>query len=231
MNSTRPTVAVIGIGPGNGAAVSQQFSQQGYNVAMISRSTTLSQKLATSLGNASAYSADATDAASMTAALKTVECDFGAVDVLVYNAGAGSWKTATETGLDEFEEAWRINALSALAAAQEVTPGMLSRGSGAIIFVGATASLRGGLKTTGFAAGKAAQRSMAQSLAKELGPKGIHVALLIIDGQVDPGAGPDDDLSDKLNPHDIARAIIQITQQPHSAQSFQVELRPGKESW
>ncbi|WP_166263627.1 SDR family NAD(P)-dependent oxidoreductase [Marinobacter caseinilyticus] len=231
MNNRKPTAVIIGIGPGNGAAISRQFAEQGYNVAMISRSTTLSSQLAASFDHAKAYAADANHPDSIVAALDAVVLEYGSVDTLVYNAGAGSWAKATDTRLDDFESSWRVNALSALAAAQAVAPAMVSEGHGNIVFIGATASLRGGLNTTGFAAGKAAQRSMAQSLSKELSPKGVHVALVIIDGQVDAEAVAGQQLDDKLNPHDIAHAIFQITRQPTSAQSFQVELRPKNESW
>jgi NAD(P)-dependent dehydrogenase (short-subunit alcohol dehydrogenase family) len=131
----------------------------------------------------------------------------------------------------DFELSWRVNALGALLTAQEVIPAMKEKGAGNIVIVGATASLRGRAKTTGFAAAKAAQRSLAQSMAKHLGPQGIHVSLLIIDGQIDfPGAASTKN-GERLDPDDIAALAHYVTTQPRSAWSFEVEARPSRESW
>jgi len=226
-----PVCAIVGIGPKNGAAFARRFDSEGYRVALLSRSTTFSEELANDLSGACAYCCDATDAASVEDAFTQIRSDLGEVDVLIYNAGSGSWQTVEEISAGEFERSWQVNALGALLASQQVIPAMKKRGAGNIVFVGATASLRGRPKTTGFAAAKAAQRSLAQSMAKHLGPQGIHVSLLIVDGQI---ASPGSDKAQQgecLDPDDIAALAHYLTTQPRSAWSFEVEARPSQESW
>ena len=228
---SKPVCAVVGIGPKNGESFARTFSEHGYALALLSRSTELSEKLAGELGDAKAYACDASDPDSVVAAFSSVRNDLGAVDVLIYNAGSGSWKDVEELSVAEFERGWRINALGALVAAQQVIPDMKSRGAGNIVFVGATASLRGVAKTAGFAPAKAAQRILAQSMAKHLGPQGIHVSILIIDGQIDHPAGAAAQEGTKLDPGDIAAAAHALVAQKPSAWSFEVDLRPMREKW
>ena len=226
-----PVCAIVGIGPKNGAAFARRFDNEGYKVALLSRSTTFSEELAKELSNARAYRCDAMDAASVEDVFARIRSDLGVVDVLIYNAGGGSWQTVEEISAADFERSWRVNALGALLTSQQVIPDMKKRGAGNIVFVGATASLRGRPKTTGFAAAKAAQRSLAQSMAKHLAPQGIHVSLLIIDGQVDsPGSAKAKD-GERLDPNDVAALAHYLTTQPRSAWSFEVDVRPSHESW
>ena len=228
---SKPVCAVVGIGPKNGEAFARTFHEQGYRLAMLSRSTELSQQLADEFGNSKAYRCDAGDPASVTEAFQQARSDLGPIDTLIYNAGSGSWKTVEELSVDDFQRGWEINALGALVAAQQVIPDMKSNGAGNIIFVGATASLRGMPMTAGFAPAKAAQRILAQSMARHLGPQGIHVSILIIDGQI---GEPDSDAvreGTKLDPRHIANAAYDLTQQTVSARSFEVDLRPMKEKW
>ena len=228
---TKPICAVIGIGPKNGAAFARTFSARGYSLALLSRSTKLSEKLATELGDARAYACDAGDPDSLISAFGQVREDLGTVDVLIYNAGSGSWKNVEELTVEDFERGWRINALGALVAAQQVIPDMKSKGAGNIVVVGATASLRGKPMTAGFAPAKAAQRILAQSMAKHLGPQGIHVSLLIIDGQIGDPDSPATQEGTRLDPRDIAEFAYQLTTQPRSAWSFEADLRPMQETW
>lgn len=230
-SNAKPVCAVVGIGPKNGAAFARRFAAEGYRIALLSRSTDFSGELAHELGDARAYACDASDPGSVAEAFSQVESDLGPVDVLIYNAGRGSWKTVDEISAEEFEMSWRVNALGALISVQQVIPAMQQRGSGSIIIVGATASLRGRPKTTGFAAAKAAQRSLAQSMAKHLAPAGIHVALLIIDGMIDTPDSPATKAGERLDPGDIASLAHYLTTQPRSAWSFEVEARPSQESW
>ena len=228
---TKPVCAIIGIGPKNGAAFARCFDKAGYRIALLSRSTTFSEELANELSEARAYACDAADPASVEVALSQVRSELGAVDVLIYNAGNGSWKDVEEITAEEFELGWRVNSLGALVASQQVIPDMKAQGAGNIIFVGATASLRGRPKTAGFASAKAAQRSLAQSMAKHLGPQGIHVSLLIIDGGIDfPGAA-DAEAGKRLDPDDIATLAHYVTTQPRSAWTFEVDVRPNQENW
>ncbi len=227
----KPVCVILGIGPKNGAAFARRFDAAGYRLALLSRSQSTSGKLVEELTDARAYKCDASDVGSVREAFAAVQRDLGAVDILIFNAGSGSWQTVEEISPEEFERGWRVNALGALVASQQVIPGMLEKGSGNIVFVGATASLRGRPMTTGFAAAKAAQRSLAQSMAKHLGPKGVHVSLLIIDGQIDEPGGPATVDGKRLDPNDLAELAHYLTTQPRSAWSFEVDARPNQESW
>ncbi len=225
---TRPICAIVGVGPGNGAAFARRFSDAGYDLALLSRSTEFSSNLATEIANSRAYTCDASDPTSITETFASIREDLGDVDVLIYNAGGGSWTTVEEITPEEFERGWRVNALGGLVASQQVIPAMKKKGSGSIIFVGATASLRGVPKTAGFASAKAAQRALAQSMAKHLWPAGIHVSLMIIDGGIgQPGVTS----GEKLDPGDIAGLAHHLTTQPASCWSFEVDARPHKERW
>lgn len=140
-----------------------------------------------------------------------------------------------EVTADDLETAWRINVLGAYTACREVVPYMKRQGTGGIIFIGATASRRGGASTAAFAQAKAAQRALAESMARHLWPAGIHVALVIIDGIVDMPQTREfmPDKPDKffVNPNDVANTVYWLTQQPQSAWSFEVEARPFGEKW
>ena len=227
--------AVVGVGPGTGAAFAQRFSSEGYAVAQLARSTDFTSGLAARLETSRAYACDATDPHAVALTFAAVAKDLGPVDTLIYNAGKGVWGSAEDVTLDQFEDTWRINALGALAAAKCVIPAMKQRGSGNIIFTGATASRRGGTKTAAFAPAKAAQRSLAESLARHLGPSGIHVALIVVDGVIDeplmraklPGK-PDGFF---VKPEDIADTAVMLTHQKPSAWSFELEARPFAEIW
>jgi len=168
-------------------------------------------------------------------AFEAIESDLGSVDVLIYNAGKGVWGSAEEVTFEDFEAAWRTNTFGAFAAARSVIPAMKRRAAGHIIFVGATASRRGGAKTAAFASAKAAQRSLAESLARSLGPSKIHVSLIIIDGIVDEPSIRTK-LADKLDsffvkPDDIADTALMLTRQKPSAWTFELEARPFGETW
>ena len=228
---SKPVCAIIGIGPGNGASFARKFNEEGYAIALLSRSTDFSNELARELNEAKAYACDASDPAAISAAFEQVKDDLGPVNTLVYNAGSGSWKNVEEISPDEFELGWRINTLGALVSSQEVIPAMKNAGTGNIIFVGATASLRGIPMTAGFAPAKAAQRILAQSMAKHLWPQGIHVAVMIIDGGIRSPDAPRSDSGDYLEPDDIASLAHYLTTQPKSAWSFEVDARPMLEKW
>lgn len=232
---SKPVCVVVGVGPGNGAAFARKFSREGYAVALLARNRVFIDELAGELADARAYVCDVTDATSIEQTFAAIRRDLGEVEVLIYNAGSGVWGTVEEITAEAFETAWRINALGALLAARQVIPAMQRAGHGAIVFVGATASLRGGAKFAAFASAKAAQRNLAQAMARQLWPQGIHVALLIIDGVVDlPRTRerlPDKPDSFFLNPDDIAETVHFVTRQPRSAWSFEVEARPFAEPW
>jgi NADP-dependent 3-hydroxy acid dehydrogenase YdfG len=231
---TDKVAAIVGIGPGNGAAFARKFGQD-HAVALLSRSTDFSNRLASELTNAKAYACDVADGDALTSALTQAAADLGPIDTLIYNAGSGSWGSVEDITADQFETSWRINTLGFFNAARAVIPGMKARNSGAIIAIGATASRRGAVMTAAFAPAKAAQRSLAESMAKHLGPAGIHVALIIIDGAVDlPGTRermPDKSDDFFVKPADVAETAFWLAHQPRSAWSFEVEARPFGEKW
>jgi NAD(P)-dependent dehydrogenase (short-subunit alcohol dehydrogenase family) len=231
----RPVCAVVGVGPGNGAAFARRFAAEGYAVALLARSTAFARDLAASLPGARAYGCDVTDARSIEGAFAAIRDDLGDVEVLVYNAGSGSWGTIDDVKAADFEMAWRVNALGALLVSQQVISAMKKAGKGSIVFVGATASRRGMPKTAVFAPAKAAQRSLAESMARHLWPAGIHVALIIVDGVVDlPGTRKwmaDKPDSFFVKPGDVAETALGLVRQNPSAWSFEVEARPFAENW
>ena len=204
-------------------------------VALLARTAQFTGGLANELGDANAYACDATDPASITKAFDSIRRDLGDPAALIYNAGSGVRGDAESISLEAFETAWRVNALGALAASQQVIPAMKAAGAGSIIFVGATASLRGGPQTAAFAPAKAAQRSLAESMARSLGPQGIHVSLIVIDAVVDlPRTRkrmPDKPDEFFIKPDDVAATAVWLAKQPRSAWTFEVVVRPFGEKW
>jgi NAD(P)-dependent dehydrogenase (short-subunit alcohol dehydrogenase family) len=236
MSETKsPVCAVVGVGPGNGAAFARRFAAEGYAVALLARTTTFSADLASKLNRARAYECDVSDTNSIDRAFGAIRTQMGDVEVLVYNAGSGVWGTVEEVSAADLEASWRVNALGAFLAATQVIPAMKKAGHGSIVFIGATASRRGAVKTAAFAPAKAAQRSLAESMAKHLWPAGIHVALVIVDGVVNLPTTrqrmPDKPESFFVQPDDVADSVLRLTQQRPSAWSFEVEARPSGEKW
>lgn len=230
-----PLCAIVGAGPGNGAAFARKFAQEGYAVALLARHTERLDGLAQELPRARAIACDVSDPLSIERAFAAIHEEFGPTDALIYNAGKGVWGSVEEVSAEDFESAWRINAFGAFIAARQVIPRMKVAGHGAIVFIGATASRRGGAKTAAFAAAKAAQRSLAESLARSLGPLGIHVALVVIDGAIDSLQArrnlPEKPDSFFLQPSAIAETVYFLTQQKKSAWTFELEVRPFAENW
>src|SRR5262249_2832289 len=179
--SGRRVCAVVGVGPGNGAAFARRFAAEGCAVALLARGTELTKELAATLPGARAYACDVADAASVAQAFAAIRAEQGEVAILVYNAGSGVFGTVEEISPADFEASFRTNALGAFLAAREVIPAMKRAGRGDIVIVGATASRRGVARTAAFAPAKAAQRSLAESMARHLWPAGIHASLIVID--------------------------------------------------
>jgi NAD(P)-dependent dehydrogenase (short-subunit alcohol dehydrogenase family) len=227
--------AVVGVGPGNGASIARRFATGGYAVALLARSTTFTEALARTLDHARAYACDVTSESDIAATFERVRNELGDPDVLVYNAGSGIWGDVESITPAQFESAWRVNALGALLVTRQVIPAMKRRASGAIVVIGATASRRGVARTAAFAPAKAAQRSLAESMARHLWPAGIHVALVVVDGVVDLESTrksmPDKPDSFYIKPDDVAETVHWLSQQPRSAWAFEVEARPFGESW
>jgi NAD(P)-dependent dehydrogenase (short-subunit alcohol dehydrogenase family) len=231
----KPVCAVVGVGPGNGAALARRFAREGYAVALLARSRETSEALAAELGDARAYACDVADAASVKAAFAAIRTELGEVEVVAYNAGSGTWGTIDDLTPEGFEASWRVNALGLFLVAQEVIPAMKAKGNGSIVVIGATSSRRGMPRTTAFAPAKAAQRSLAEAMARHLWPLGIHVSLIILDGVVDlertRKAMPDKPDDFFIAPDGVAETAWWLTRQPRSAWSFEVEARPYGEKW
>jgi NAD(P)-dependent dehydrogenase (short-subunit alcohol dehydrogenase family) len=227
--------AVVGIGPGNGASLARRFAAEGYAVAMLARGTELTGVLARELAGSRAFACDVSDARSVDTTFAAVRDQLGEVDVLVYNAGSGAWGNIEEATAADFEAAWRVNTLGAFLVAKQVIPAMKKAGRGNIVFIGATASRRGNVKTAVFAPAKAAQKSLAESMARHLGPAGIHVSVVIVDGVVSlPRTRAM--MKDKpdtffVQPDDLADLVFHVTEQKRSTWSFEVEARPFGEKW
>ena len=235
IQENRPVCVIAGVGPGNGLSFAHRFEVEGYAVALLARNHDYIAAIAKELPHSRAYPCDLTNAESIATTFAAIQADMGTVEVLVYNAGKGVWGTAEQMRAEDFEMAWRTNTFGAFQAAQQVIPSMKTSGKGSIIFIGATASRRGGVKTVAFASAKAAQRSLAESLARLLGPAGIHVSLLIVDGVIDIPAirleMPDQPSSFFIKPDDIADTVMMLTRQKSSAWTFELEVRPYCETW
>ncbi|MBI4695775.1 MAG: SDR family NAD(P)-dependent oxidoreductase [Gammaproteobacteria bacterium] len=235
MNAPAKSVClVIGAGPGNGAAFARRFAAAGHRLVLAARDVASLATIAADLPDAHPCPYDAADPASA-AEIAQIESRLGRIDTLVYNAGAAAFGSIEQISLDDFEQGWRVNALGLAAAAKAVIPGMTGRRRGNIVVIGATASLRGGANFAAFASAKAAQRNLAQSLARHLGPQGVHVSHVVIDGVIDSprtrerfGERPE---ASYLKADDIAEAVYGLTCQQPSAWTFELDLRPAAEKW
>ena len=236
--SNKPVAVVTGVGPGLGAALARRFAAT-YAVAILARKADYLKTLAAEIRQGGAtvleLPCDVGDRAQMTKAFQTLRGELGEAELLLYNAGSGSWGTITEITPDQYEVDWRVNALGAFVAAKEVAPAMIARGRGAMLFTGATAGVKAGPKSVSFGPAKFAMRGLAQSLARDLGPKGIHVAWINVDGSIDiPGARgrkPTLQDGDFLKPEAIAETYWHLAHQDSSAWTMELEVRPFKEKF
>ncbi|MDP6391563.1 MAG: SDR family NAD(P)-dependent oxidoreductase [Arenicellales bacterium] len=226
---------VAGVGPGNGASFSRRFASEGYTVVMLARNATYLEQLKSEVDGSLAMACDVRDPTAIAGVFERIHREVGSVDVLIYNAGSGDWNNVENTTLEGMESSWRTNALGLLTAAQQVIPSMKAKQTGWIVVIGATASLRGGVNTAAFASAKAAQRSLAQSMGRSLGPAGVHVSYVIIDGIIDlertRTSRPDLPDEHFMQPDDIAESVYQLTRQHRSAWTFELDLRPFGEKW
>ena len=232
---TKPLCVVAGVGPGNGLACAQRFTTAGYQTAILARDANRLAGYAEAHDDMHAFGCDLARPDSITATFKDIQSELGVPDVVIYNAGSGMFGPALDTPLEDFEIAWRINALGLLAVAQAATPAMIENGGGCLLVTGATASLRGGANFAAFSSAKGAQRNLTQSLARSLGSRGIHVALVVIDGVIDiPRTRemmPDKPDEFFLQPGAIAEVFYQLSQQDKSAWTFEIDVRPSGENW
>ena len=230
------TCVVVGVGPGIGAACCRLYCERGYKVAMIARSPDYLDELAATLpGTSLSLIADIIDEEAVTVTFGKIAKEFGQVDTLIYNAARGSFGSFLEMRPKDLSKNFEVNTMGLLYCARAVAPGMIEREAGSILVTGNTAATRGGAKFAGFAPSKSAARSLTQSMARELGPKHVHAAYLVIDGAVD---GPfarnlQKDKPDEffIKPDDIAQTIWHLDQQPENCWTSEIDLRPFGENW
>ena len=232
------TAVIAGVGPGLGASIARAFAANGCNVALFARSEDYIEALADDLpdsGDGLAVATDLQDVAAIESSFETVRDAYGSVDILVNHASAAAWKGLTDISLEEFETAWEVNARGAFICSREAIDDMLATGSGTIIFTGATSAVRSLGGTIGFTAAKFAARGMAMDIAQEFGPEGIHVAHVVLDGQIDTPdlrtGDPDRDPDTLLDPDSIAETYWHLVEQDdHSTQPFEVHLTNGPQN-
>jgi len=231
-----PRVCVVtGVGPGTGAALARRFAADGYRVALLARDAARLEKLAAEMPGAAAFPVDVSDLDALRAVLARVCAELGAPSGLLHNAVAGGFGTFESVTPEALEQRFRVNVTSLLVLAQELAPAMVLAGQGAIVVTGNTSALRGKAAFAGFAPTKAAQRILAESLARSLGPKGVHVAYVVIDAVIDVPwtrqAFPDRPDDYFIQPSGIADAVHHLVHQERSAWTFELDLRPFGESW
>jgi NAD(P)-dependent dehydrogenase (short-subunit alcohol dehydrogenase family) len=232
---------VVGAGPGLGSALARNFAQHGLLVAGARRYPDALAPLLTELGaRVRPYRCDATSERDVVELFAAVQADLGTPRLVVFNAGAFLRKGVLETSAEEFERCWRVACLGGFLVGREAVRAMLARKrdgrhQGTVIFTGATASLRGGARFQNLAVGKFGLRALAQSMAREFQPQGVHVAHVLIDGQIEserPGYTRAERGADAvLDPEAIAESYYRVHQQPPSAWTLEMDLRPYVEKF
>ena len=232
---TEAVCVISGVGPGTGSALVRRFAAGGYRIAMLARNAERLTELTKEVPSAKPYVCDVSDQSQVDAAMDRVEREMGAPSVLIHNAVGGGWGTFMEIDPAMLNRNFQVNTMGLLYLARRVAPAMITAGRGAIIVTGNTSAQRGRANFAGFAPTKAAQRILAEAMARDLGPKGVHVAYIVIDAVIDvPWARerfkskPDDFF---ITPAAIADEAWHLTGQPRSAWSFNVEIRPFGETW
>lgn len=241
--STAPVAVVIGAGDATGGAIARRFAQEGFTLCVTRRQADKLEPLVSAIeqngGKAHAFGCDARSEEQMVQMFEHIERDIGPIEVVVFNIGANVRFSITETTERVYRKVWEMAALSGFLTGREAAKAMLPRERGTIIFTGATASVRGGAGFCAFAGAKFALRALAQSMARELGPKGIHVAHPIIDGAIDTAFIRDNfperyalkEQDGILDPEHIAEQYWQIHCQPRSAWTHELDLRPWMETF
>ena len=233
------TAAILGVGPGLGAAVARRFAREGFAVALMARREQsvagVQEEIEGAGGRALPVSADATDPASVAAAFDEVRSNLGAPEIFVYNAGAFQMGGILDLSPEKFDECFKANCAGAFYAAQQVLPAMVDAGRGTVLLTGATAALRGSARFSALAVGKFGLRALAQSMAREFGPQGIHVAHVVIDGQINTQRvremSSEREEHTMLSPNAIAEAYWQLHSQDRTAWTLELDLRPAVESF
>ena len=223
------TALIVGAGAGISASLARALAAAGVKVGLAARDVGKLKPLADEVGGET-FAVDAADPAEVTRLFAEADQRLGEADVVVYNASARVRGALADLDPESVRRAIGVTAFGAFLVAQQAARRMVPRGHGAILLTGATAGIKGFAQSSPFAMGKFALRGLAQSAARELGPKGIHVAHFVIDGGVRSAARPDRDDA-TLDPDAIARSYLDVLRQPRNAWSLEVELRPWTESF
>jgi len=235
--STWPTAIIVGAGPGLGLALARRFSGEGFALALVARHADTLAQVGARLDHLGprlkTYAADATDADAVATVCAAVERDLGEPSVLIYNAGSYRPGGIADITPEEFEAAWRTGCLGAFLFARALVPAMARAGRGTVLLTGATAAWRGSKNFATLAVPKFGLRALAQSMAREYGPQGVHVAHVVIDGQIDTPRlrerDPDRPAHTLLAPDAIAETYWQLHNQDPSAWTLEMDLRPAME--
>jgi NAD(P)-dependent dehydrogenase (short-subunit alcohol dehydrogenase family) len=234
MLTMKPLAIITGVGPGTGSAMARRFHDGGYQVAMIARNAERLEKIANELPDSFAVPCDVSDAASLLTALDGIAQRAGTPKVVIHNAVGGAFGSFLDIAPDILERNFQVNVMALLHLARWAAPKMTAEG-GALIATGNTSALRGKANFAGFAPTKAAQRILAESIAREMGPRGVHVAYIVIDAVIDLTwtrerfKGRPDEFF--IKPAAIADEAWHLAHQPQSAWSFLTEIRPFGENW
>jgi NAD(P)-dependent dehydrogenase (short-subunit alcohol dehydrogenase family) len=229
------TAVIAGVGPGLGESLARTFAAEGCRVALFARSAEYIEALADDLpepGEGLAVPTDLTDVEAVRSGFDAVRDAFGPVDVVINHASTASWTGLMDTSVAEFERSWAVNGRGAFVCTQEAVGDMLETGGGTVVFTGATSAVRSLGGAIGFTAAKFAARGMAMDVAQEFGPEGIHVAHVVIDGQIDSPdvreRDPDRDEETLLDPDEIAETYWHLVERDDvSTQPFEVHLTNG----
>lgn len=226
------TALIVGVGPGLSASLARLFSRHGLQVALASRDPSKLEKLAEETA-AATFACEATEPEEVAALFEVVVDTQGVPDIVVYNASARARGPVTDLIPEEVARAIAVSAYGGFLVVQQAARHMVARGSGAILLTGASASVKGYPNSSAFAMGKFALRGLASSMARELSPKGVHVAHFVIDGGIRSAARaePNDNPDSMLDPDAIAETYWQVANQPRSAWTWEVELRPWVEKF
>jgi NAD(P)-dependent dehydrogenase (short-subunit alcohol dehydrogenase family) len=234
---------VIGAGDATGGAIARRFAREGFTACVTRRTVdklaALVARIEAEGGTARAFGSDARQEAQMVGLVDTIEREVGPIEVAVFNIGGNVRFPIRDTTARVYRKVWEMCALAGFLMGRETARVMVPRGRGTVLFTGATASVRGGSGFAAFAGGKHALRALAQSMARELGPQGIHVAHIVIDGAIDtafirsnfPERAALKDRGGILDPEAIAQAYWQLHCQQRSAWTHELDLRPWLETW
>lgn len=228
-------VLVTGVGPGTGKAIVECFAGKGYTVAMLARSEQRLNDIAKSTLNTHSFVCDVADASRLTEVLAEIRDSLGSPKIVIHNAVGAERGTYLEVDAERMRVAFEINTMALLSLAKQLIPDMEANGGGALIATGNTSAYRGKARFAGFAPTKAAQRILLESIAREAGPNGVHVAYVAIDAVIDLAwtreAFPNRKDDFFCQPADIANEVLRIAEQPRSAWSFESVIRPYAEVW